>query len=242
MNQEQSTKYSFSLILLVILLTGLIVGSGVYLWQKSYNKKLQAQNQQLQQEIKELQDKINELQNQIAQLQERQGTQKSVNWENLIPIIRKVIGPTFLGIKVEERGAINIYKTSDITGNGIPEALVGLGQGGAYTGYLTLMRIESDKPVLAQFKKKDRKISPMMFLEGASVMNGKDVVMLPEKNTIYQGSWSISTKGKSYGKFSDCRVEAYQWNPHTKVFEFNQNLSDEIRSFYCDESLKKNVK
>lgn len=77
MNQEQSTKYNFSLILLVILITGLIVGSGVYLWQKSYNKKLQTQNQQLQQEIKELQDKVNELQNQIAQLQKRQGTQKN---------------------------------------------------------------------------------------------------------------------------------------------------------------------
>jgi len=77
MNQEQSAKYNFSLILLVILLTGLIVGSGVYLWQKSYNKKLQAQNQQLQQEINELQDKVNELQNQIAQLQGQQGTQKN---------------------------------------------------------------------------------------------------------------------------------------------------------------------
>jgi len=77
MNQEQSTKYNFSLILLVILITGLIVGSGVYLWQKSYNKKLQTQNQQLQQKIKELQDKVNELQNQIAQLQGQQGTQKN---------------------------------------------------------------------------------------------------------------------------------------------------------------------
>jgi len=77
MNQEQSTKYNFSLILLVILLTGLIVGSGVYLWQKSYNKKLQAQNQQLQQEINELQDKVNELQNQVTQLQGQQGTQKN---------------------------------------------------------------------------------------------------------------------------------------------------------------------
>ena len=77
MNQEQSTKYNFSLILLVILLTGLIVGSGVYLWQKSCNKKLQTQNQQLQQENRELQNKINELQNQIAQLQGQQGTQKN---------------------------------------------------------------------------------------------------------------------------------------------------------------------
>ena len=77
MNQEQSAKYNFSIILLVILLTGLVVGSGVYLWQKSYNKKLQAQNQQLQQEINELQDKVNELQNQIAQLQGQQGTQEN---------------------------------------------------------------------------------------------------------------------------------------------------------------------
>ena len=242
MNQEQSTKYNFSLILLVILLTGLIVGSGVYLWQKSYNKKLQTRNQQLQQENKELQDKVNELQNQVTQLQGQQGIQKSVNWESLIPLIRKIIGPTFLGIKVEERGTINIYKTSDITGDGIPEALVGLGQGGAYAGYLTLMRIENDKPAITQFKKKDGKISPLIFLEGSSVMNGATTVMLPEKNAIYQGSWSRATKEEPYGEFSDCKVEAYQWNPHTKIFDFNQNLSNEIRPFYCSESLRKNVR
>ena len=82
MNQEQLTKYNFSLILLITLLTALIVGIGIYLWQKSYNKKLQTQNQQLQQENKELQDKINELQNQITQSQTHSKQEKSPQLSN----------------------------------------------------------------------------------------------------------------------------------------------------------------
>lgn len=82
MNQEQPItqpiKYNFLLIVLIILFTALIVGGGVYLWQKSsFSKDLQEQTQQAQQKNEELQQKINELQNQIAQLQAQKETPES---------------------------------------------------------------------------------------------------------------------------------------------------------------------
>ena len=113
MNQEQSTKYNFSLILLVILIVGLIVGSGVYLWQKSYSKKLQAQNQQLQREIKELQ-------NQIVQLQGQQGTQKNgeePTSSTEIPTGTKISlknGDNFDFVVVPDKGSFDLNKKTFI--------------------------------------------------------------------------------------------------------------------------------
>lgn len=41
----------------------------------------------------------------------------------------------------EERYPISIRKTADVTGDGVPEALVYLGEGGAYTDYLAVLRV-----------------------------------------------------------------------------------------------------
>ena len=160
-------------------------------------------------------------------------TPKAVNWESLIPTIRTAVGPTFLGARVEESGSLSIFQKNDITGDSISEALVSLGSGGAYTSYLTLMRVENDKPAVAQFKQKDGKISPLMFLAGASVMNGESVVMLSDKNAIYSGHWSRAVSGTSFGSLTNCSVEAYQWNVSTKTFDFSTSLGNEIRPDFC---------
>jgi hypothetical protein len=163
-------------------------------------------------------------------------TPKPVNWEILIPAIRTVIGSTSLGVYVEESRPLSIFQKNDITGDGIPEALVDLGSGGAYTSYLTLMRIENNKPVIAQFKQKDGKISPLMFLVGASVMNGETVVMLPDKNAIYAGHWSRAVSGTPFGGLTDCSVEAYQWNLQTKTFDYSISISNEVRPGFCQKA------
>lgn len=165
----------------------------------------------------------------VASLQPSQSTV----WENLLPTIRSVIGPTFLGIKIEETEPLSIFEKADITGDGIPEALVSLGNGSAYTIYLTLMRIENNKPEVVQFKQKDGKVSPLIFLSGASAMNGASVVMLPERKAIYAGYWNKVREDQSIEHSSNCRVEAYQWNLQTKTFDFNPKLSSEIKPDFC---------
>ncbi len=154
------------------------------------------------------------------------------DWDSLLPAVEAMIGDNFLDIHVGQR-PLAVWETKDITGDGIAEALISLGQGGAYTSYLTLMKIENDQPVIAQFKKQDGNIGALLFLEGASVMNGENVVMLLEENVIYSGHWSNSVSGEPYGNLTDCRVDAYQWDPEDRLFEFSQDLSDSLRLDYC---------
>lgn len=155
-------------------------------------------------------------------------TPEIVDWENLVPTIQTVIGPTFLGVRVGER--MSIWQTSDITGDGVPEAIVDLGTGGAATDLFTLMRIENNKPVAARFKQKDGKISSLMFTAGAGGAGryGSAVEMLVDKKAIYSASYFAYSDESDY-----CRVEAYQWNSQTKIFEFNKSLSNEIQQDYC---------
>lgn len=155
---------------------------------------------------------------------------KPVNWDDLIPEIRKVLAPAFMDVKIEQSSPISIFQTGDITGDGIPEALVYLGSGGAYTSYLTLMMLdENGKPVAAKFKQKNGKISTLLFLAGASVKNGQSAALAPEKKAVYSGSWRIDDSGK----LAACGINAYQWNGQTKIFEFNSALSKEIKPDFC---------
>lgn len=157
---------------------------------------------------------------------------KSINWESFIPAIKTTLGPTFLGEQVEEFYPLSIFQKNDITGDGAEEALVDLGNGGAHTSFLTLMRIEKNKPTVAQFKQKDGKTSPLIFLTGASAMNGENVVMLPEKNAIYAGHWEREVNNSS-NSLANCNVEVYKWNLQTKIFDFSLSLSSEIKPIFC---------
>lgn len=132
-------------------------------------------------------------------------------------------------MRTEYSRSLSIAVENDITGNGISEALLDLGTIGIYTSYLILMRLENDKPVVAQFKQKDGEISHLIFLLGALVMNGETVVMLPDKNVIYAGHWSRSISGALYGSLTNCSVEAYQWNSQAKIFDFSPTLSNKTR-------------
>jgi len=155
---------------------------------------------------------------------------KAVDWESLLPSMRVALKQAFPNERIEESRPISIYKKVDITGDGIPEVLVNLGTGGATTDLVTSMRIESDKPIAPLFKQKDGKISTLIFSAGAggSGRYGSTAEMLGNKNAIYSASYS------KYGESADyCRVETYQWNSQTKIFEYNAVLSNEVQQDYC---------
>ncbi len=160
-----------------------------------------------------------------------QPTTKAVDWASLASDIQVLLKKQEFSGMVEvgrPKYPENFVQKADITGDGIEEALVGFGSG-AYMGYLTLIQIENGKPVVAQFKQKDGKISSLMFLDGASVRNGARVAMLPEKNAIYSGSWGTD----DYGKVNNCSLDAYQWNSKTNTFDFNITLSNELKPDFC---------
>jgi hypothetical protein len=152
-----------------------------------------------------------------------QTTAKPVDWKGMIPAIRSALKAKFPDQGVEEHYSIGILRPAeiaDVTGDGVSEALVWLGTGGATTSEMAVMRIENDKPVVALFKARDGKISPMTFLRGAGVLHGDNVQMLPEKRAIYSSHYSYDGSGK----LDECTGEAYTWNFHDKMFVFNLRM------------------
>ena len=125
---------------------------------------------------------------------------------------------------------IYIAQAADVTGDGIPEALVQYCHMGAYTSDVTLMRLEGGKPVVARFRGKDGKILQPSFLQGASVRNGEDVTLLPEKRAVYAIHWHTSDSGL---RLETCKVEAYVWAAQSGTFDQDGKLSKEIARGAC---------
>lgn len=163
-------------------------------------------------------------------------TDSSKIWNaNSIAKIRAAVGDTFLDIKTEQSEKISIYKKADITGDGIEEALVSLGSGGAYSGYYALMQVDpkdktNTKIVSARFKTAEGKIEDVMFVEGTSVSHGMSVEMAPSKQAIYAESWQIDPINPDT---VSCQIEAYKWNKNSGIFEFNDALGKSATESYC---------
>lgn len=153
-------------------------------------------------------------------------------WKNLIPQIRKVLNetPYFEEKKFIESERIGIYRVTDITGDSIPEALVSLGFGGAYSDEVILMMIVNEKSVIAKIKNKDGTISQLVVLSGASVRNGMAVKLSSEKKAIYYGTWNTDENGQ----IAETTMEAYEWNAKSKLFESSTPLSDDMKPIFKD--------
>jgi len=150
-------------------------------------------------------------------------------WQALVPSLPSALKQAFPNQPIEEDYQVRIVETADITGDGVPEAVVYLGVGGAYTDYVTVMRIEEGKAVVALFKEANGKVSTSIFLQGASVRHGESARMLPDKKAIY----SMSTSTDDYGREDRCGVAAYQWDAHRRIFISNMLLSKQIAKSNC---------
>lgn len=153
----------------------------------------------------------------------------SVDWEKELPAVKSALISAFPDITIEEVTTISIYEQADLTNDGLREALVTMGTGGAYTDFLTLVTKKENTIQAARFTDANGKISPLTFLAGSSVLNGSDVAMWPAQNAIYQGSWSFDEKGV----FTHCEVQAYQWEEESGTFAFRTSLSDELETDFC---------
>lgn len=159
----------------------------------------------------------------------RSASAGTIDWKSLIPKIRKVLNQTFPGEGVEEHYNIAIYGTGDVTGDGVPDAIVYIGTGGASTDEVVLMRIEGGAPVLAKFGERNGTIDTPTFLRGASVTHSDDFELLPEKHAVY----SMSSMTDSEGRLAKCSVAAYRWNVSTETFNWNKVLSAQVKQKVC---------
>jgi len=154
-----------------------------------------------------------------------------VNWNSLIPAIREQ-----LDTEAGQSGQlypIGIREEADLTGDGIPEALVYLGTGGAYTDYLAVMRVVNGKPIFADFKSRDGRISHMNFAQGASVMHTIGVEVCRQQQAVFSFHHDLS--GDMAQKVVQCGGEAYRWNRKTDVFEFDESLTKRLTRTYCQQ-------
>jgi hypothetical protein len=164
-----------------------------------------------------------------ALLTEKRPVLQTINWPDYIPVIKEAIKSAFPNNTIEGTRLVEVYKEGDLTGDGIPEALIYTGSGGAYTDELVLVMIENGKPVLPKFKTQDGQVSVLTFLSGSSVRHGEIVDMVSEDNIIYSVSWSMDETGK----LETCDPEVYLWNKNTELFEYDQILSDGSKSTLC---------
>jgi hypothetical protein len=155
---------------------------------------------------------------------------RSVDWSSLIPSIRAALKRGPADGDVEAHYPIRIVKEADLTGDGVPKALVYTGEGGAYTDYLVLMRRKDGKPVEAQFRDASGKTIHPFFLQGASVMHGVSTVMVPEDEAIYLGSYDMNSDATA---LASCEASAYRWNLKTETFDLDSGLSEKFTQEFC---------
>ena len=150
-----------------------------------------------------------------------------VDWQTLLPEVRSAVKHSFPKETSEAHYPASISKTADLTGAGGSEALVDLGTG-AYTEEMTVVRIEAGQPVVAKFRGKDDKVSPMVFLSGISEGKGEAVELRPMEHVVYSGHWFVDG-----AKMKHCGGEAYRWEASAKNFEYDKKLSKSMTHEFC---------
>lgn len=159
----------------------------------------------------------------------RQPTSKDLVWSKQLSKIKTVLKENENFSSERRSRPIQIVRETDLTGDGVAEALVATGSGGAYADDLVLFTWVMDEPVLAKFINDKNEETLIIFSEGASVRNGMRVDWQPEQRVIYSGSWSVDFDGSLAG----CGVNAYQYDDNRLAFVYHQDLSVSLGSEFC---------
>lgn len=162
----------------------------------------------------------------------------SSTWQDLIPVIRPILQKTLTGmnngeIAIEQDRPIKIIQEVTLA-NGMSEAVVGLGYGGASTDDVTVMRQDHNAtPTIALFKQNGKQPKPLIHLHGAIVLEGDAVALMPQEDAVLVGSWSQahSAMGKEYP--ASCTLVAYRWNSSENVFVSDDAVSADMHDRFC---------
>lgn len=127
---------------------------------------------------------------------------------------------------IGERGEPSIVQTIDINGDHIPEAVVDLQTGGAYTEDYAICQLEDGKLEVADFRDKNILFSQKFFGKGASVQHEMKLSFANDGKgnyVIYQ--YTIDKSSSDPAVIDRISVEAYRWNVSTWLYEYNEELS-----------------
>ncbi len=149
----------------------------------------------------------------------------SFAWNDVMPEAREMLRVYFPGSRTEAaaelQGPAKLVAEDDITGDGIPEALIDLNQGGGSS--VVLVQMINGKPMVAPVYRTDG--NPGLIVGSMYSTNDVENIMkmLPEQNAIY-----LAIRNKN-----GCEVYAYRWNNERQAFVENPNLAAEIHQNYC---------
>lgn len=110
-----------------------------------------------------------------------------------------------------------------------PVAVVDMGTGGAYVEYYTICLPTNGHLQVANFKDKDGKVAPLFFDEGASIKHEAKLSTFDDGKGNFILYQSIIDKN-DLGKIDNITVEAYKWNEEKKLFEYSEELSENIKN------------
>jgi hypothetical protein len=160
-------------------------------------------------------------------------------WQALIPRIKNVLARQGHGYECPRQWAIGILDAADFpSADHVSVALVDWCAGGAYTDWVVAMQLENDQPVLSRFRGANGEVLDLGFGQGASVMHGLDVKLVPEKSAIYGMSWDTD----ECLHLTSCAVNAYVWNSKDKAFGFDSQLTTQNTESYCQELQKQFIR
>lgn len=152
-------------------------------------------------------------------------------WRALIPSIEGLLREK--GYEHECGGnyklRASIVDAANLTGDGPSIALVDYCPGGAYTDWIVVMQLEEGRPAPARFRKANGELTVVGFAQGASVMHGMNVKLVPELSAVYGVQWD----NDETLRLKRCIVDAYVWNAKTKTFDWDKKLSRQAKRSYC---------
>jgi hypothetical protein len=170
---------------------------------------------------------------------------QAVDWGRLVPLIPAALGNKFDGCDADD---IEVMDTADFSGEGGSVALVDYCHIGAYMDTLTVLRVENGKPVQARFRDEHGKPVDTDFLDGASVMHGAGLQLVPEEHAVLEIYWNAEdAENARAAQHSDqttdapkqpipqvsCGATAYRWNPQSKTFDIDCKLSQKLMASEC---------
>ena len=160
--------------------------------------------------------------------------QTALDWNTELPDAQTALAAAFPNDQVASRSPISIVDTGDVDGDGVPEALVDMGTGGASTDSIALVSFKNGQVTVASSYDPMNGVMPMELVQGSSVLHSEDVGMDPTRGLVYQEQKTYST---SDGSLETCSVDEYTWDPAHGYYADKTldavTLSDPLWVNYC---------
>ena len=169
-------------------------------------------------------------------LSDAENTNKNVDWAGLSQ--SELADAFFLepDIFYEKESGLKLSRSVDLTGDGVLEGIF-TGDGGNNSVSFILSKNTDGNIVALKQQDKDGSIIPISLYEIGRVMVYQNFKLLPGENGFYNVTMdydeSANNTESSHFKCTEDSVNGYMWNPQTKLFAWNQELTTKYTKELC---------